>query len=97
MKGNFSGNATLAVLDRGYFLEYYGNRTVANKTKACAQMFNKIKSKAYDAICNDNGDVDFLRKVPCPRDKICVDEDKPQKVVKDYAFTFRIEDYSEPR
>ena len=41
---NTSQSVTLAVLDRGYFLSFYGNRTVFDKGKACQQMFKKISS-----------------------------------------------------
>jgi len=46
---------TLAVLDRGYFLEYYGNSTVQQRSLACISMFNKINKVAYDLQCNDEG------------------------------------------
>lgn len=95
-KTNFTQNVTFAVLDRGYFLEYYGNRTIVNKEKACTQMFNKISTIAYDSICYDQGE-DFLRKVPCPKGNVCVDEDAPWNVVKGHQFTFVIEDLMQPR
>ncbi|KAJ1521160.1 hypothetical protein ONE63_002855 [Megalurothrips usitatus] len=97
VKGNFSQNATLAVLDRGYFLEYYGNRTVANKSKACILMFDKIGTTAYDSACYDRGELDFLRKVPCSKGELCYDEDKPMNVVPLNQFTFRIRDVRQPR
>ena len=37
--------ATLALLPRQYFLEFYGNRTVQDKDIACQLMF-KVKKKA---------------------------------------------------
>ncbi|XP_069698644.1 integral membrane protein GPR180 [Periplaneta americana] len=95
-KTNFTHNVTFAVLDRGYFLEYYGNRTIVNKEKACTQMFNKISTIAYDFRCYDQGE-DFLRKVPCPKGSVCVDEDAPWNVVKGHQFTFVIEDLMQPR
>lgn len=97
MTGSVNKKATLAVLDRGYFLEYYGNRTVANKSKACILMFDKISSTAYDSACNDAGEVDFLRKVPCPKGQLCEDEDKPSNVVPNSQFTFRIREIRQPR
>ena len=97
MTGSLSKKATLAVLDRGYFLEYYGNRTVANKSKACILMFDKISSTAYDSACNDAGEVDFLRKIPCSKGQYCEDEDKPSNVVPNYQFTFRIREIRQPR
>lgn len=96
-QGNLSQRATLAVLDRGYFLEYYGNRTVANKSKACALMFDKISTTAYDSACYDAGELDFLRKIPCTKGKICEDEDKPAFVLPNYQFMYRIRDIRQPR
>ena len=57
---NFSQPVTLAVLDRGHFLEYYGNRTVRDRNEACARMFNTLNQSSYDAKCNIDGQ-DFLR------------------------------------
>ena len=61
---------TLAVLDRGYFLGFYGNRTVFDKDRACQQMFKKISEVAYDPNCYEDGEQDFLRRVPCQRQKV---------------------------
>nr|CAG4650052.1 EOG090X03T7 [Sida crystallina] len=94
---NLNHSVTLAVLDRGYFLEYYGNSTVAQRAQACSSMFHKINKIAYDSQCNDIGREDFLRKVPCPSGKVCPDEDKPENVVQDYQFTYVIQDLSQPR
>lgn len=87
---------TLSVLDRGYFLEYYGNRTVINKDSACERMFNKISTTAFDSKCYDQGE-DFLRKVPCPVGLLCTDEDVPWNVVKGYQFTYAVQDLRQPR
>lgn len=57
---DFSRNITLAVLDRNHFLEYYGNRTIRNKSAACAMMFRTLNQSSYDLKCNDNGQ-DYLR------------------------------------
>lgn len=59
-KKNFSQPINLAVLDRGHFLEYYGNRTIKNRSLACARMFDALNQSSYDARCNDDGQ-DFLR------------------------------------
>ena len=64
----------MAVLDRGHFLEYYGNRTLNNKSTACTFMFNTLNQTSYDVHCNEEGQ-DFLRRVPCPKGKLCPDED----------------------
>lgn len=95
-KTSFTNPVTFAVLDRGYFLEYYGNRSVTDKDLACKKMFNKINNSAYDASCFDKGK-DFLRKVPCNKDSLCTDEDKAGNVINDYQFTFMIQDVVQPR
>ncbi|XP_073995193.1 integral membrane protein GPR180 isoform X2 [Rhodnius prolixus] len=95
-KSNSSHYITLAVLERTFFLEYYGNRTIIDKEKACSYMFNKLKFVAYDSVCYKEG-LDFFRRVPCPKGGLCVDEDSPWNVVKHSQFTYNIKDLSEPR
>ncbi|KAK4037190.1 hypothetical protein OUZ56_029230 [Daphnia magna] len=94
---NTTSYVTLAVLDRGYFLEYYGNSTVLQRAAACTAMFKKIDSVAYDSQCNDGGSQDLLRKIPCPNGKLCPDEDNPRNVVENFQFSFHVEDLSQPR
>lgn len=94
---NVTHYATLAVLDRGYFLEYYGNSTVSERNSACISMFNKINTVAYDSQCHDGGSQDLLRKVPCPYGQLCLDEDNPKNVVENFQFSFHVEDLSQPR
>lgn len=96
LKSNFKHNATLAVLDRAYFLDYYYNRKTPDKELACQEMFSQIKEVAYDSVCLTEGE-DFLRKVPCPKGQICYDEDTPWEVIKESQFTFQVEDLREPR
>ena len=93
----FQQQITLAVLDRANFIEYYGNRSVIDKQKACEKMFNKINIVAYDAMCNDEGEEDFLRSIPCPDRELCPDEDNADNVVPGYQFTFRIQDLYQAR
>lgn len=88
---------TLAVLDRGYFLEYYGNRSLFSKEKACSKMFDKISTIAYDADCHDEGTQDFLRSVPCPKGGICPDEDNPNNLVDASQLTYHIQDSLQSR
>ena len=95
--GNSSVRVSLAVLDRGYFLEYYGNRSVFDKGKACEMMFKKIQRIAYDSFCFDDGVQDFLRSVPCANDKLCDEEDSPDNVIKQSQLTYRIQDYAQSR
>lgn len=86
----------LVVVDSEYFLEFYGNRTLP-PIKACPAMFHKIDTIAFDYICKQNGREDFLRKIPCPPNKLCVDEDNPSNVVPGYQFTYKVEDVQRPR
>lgn len=85
------------VLDRGYFLEYYGNRTVFDKAKACRKMFSKISTTAFDPDCFRDGLEDFVRSVPCPRDGICYEEDNPANVLSGYQLTYKIQDTAQSR
>lgn len=60
-------------------------------------MLDKINTVAYDSFCNDDGEEDFLRSVPCDQGKLCPDEDNPENVVRDSQFTFRIQDLYQAR
>lgn len=95
-KKNFSSPITLAVLDRAHFLEYYGNRTILNKDLACSLMFGTLNQTSYDPLCNQDGK-DYLRRVPCPSGRLCIDEDLPWNVIKGHQFTYVIKDLSRPR
>ncbi len=89
--------ATLAVLDRSNFLEFYGNHSVLDKNKACEKMFSKINAVAYDSACYEDGAEDFLRSIPCPKDELCSEEDNPSNVIKDSQLTFKIRDLVQAR
>lgn len=86
---------TLAVLDRSYFLEFYKNRLIYDKKEACKHMFVKLKHKAFDKHCAKLGN-DYLRKIPCPKGALCVDEDAPQNVINGHQFTYVIQDLLQP-
>lgn len=98
-KGALPDNAfvTLAVLDRGRFLDYYGNRTIANRDVACEKMFSRLNSMAYSSPCNPEAKGDYLRRVPCPRGALCPDEDNPGNVVHGNQFTYVISDLNQAR
>ena len=85
------------MLDRGYFLEFYGNRSVFDKRKACEKMFNKISTVAYDSSCSVDGEEDFLRVVPCQNGELCPDEDNPYNVIPNSQLTYRIQDLVQSR
>lgn len=33
-----------------------------------------------------------MRWIPCPKDKVCVDEERPDGVMSGHQFTFRIDE-----
>ena len=94
---NVTTDLTFVVVDSEYFLEFYGNRSLHPRTQACNAMFNKIDTIAWDYTCNPQGGEDFLRKIPCPQGKLCVDEDQPRRVVSGYQFTYAVQDTRQPR
>lgn len=94
-KGDFPESITFAVLTKPYFLEYYQNRLTYDRNEACKHMFSKISTKAYDSECNPQG-IDSLRKIPCKRGELCIDEDRPWNVVKGHQFTYAIQDLKQP-
>lgn len=96
-KDSFPVPVTFAVLDKYSFLEYYGNRSILNKDMACRRMFERLDNYAYDKTCNHEAKVDFLRKIPCDKGKLCSDEDSPGNVVPDSQFTYVISDLTQPR
>ncbi|XP_015122227.1 transmembrane protein 145 [Diachasma alloeum] len=87
---------TLAVLDRNHFLGYYGNRTIEDRNLACTMMFHTLNESSYDSECNQDGQ-DFLRRIPCPKNKLCPDEDLPWNVMKNHQFTYVVQDLLQPR
>lgn len=87
---------TLVLVDSEYFMEFYGNQSIETD-KSCRKMFAKIDTIAYDNPCNGHGTEDFLRKIPCPNNKLCVDEDNPNHVLSGYQFTYRVQNSATPR
>jgi hypothetical protein len=96
-KDNVTTDLALVVVDSEYFLEFFGNSSVMPRTKACPLMLKKVDTIAWDVDCNRGGQEDFIRKIPCPVGKLCVDEDTPSHVVKGHQFTFSVQDTSQPR
>lgn len=86
----------LVLVDSEYFMELYGNSSLMN-TPGCRNMFHKIDTTAFDRKCNTHGTEDFLRKIPCPRDQLCVDEDNPSNVESGYQFTYKVQNSAQPR
>lgn len=85
---------TLLLVDSEYFMEFYGNQSFERN---CKKMFRKIDTIAYDNPCNGHGTEDFLRKIPCPHGKLCVDEDNPVNVLSGYQFTYKVQNSATPR
>lgn len=96
---NIEGAGTLALLPRQFFVDFYRNRTKAttDRNLACQLMFKDVQKEAYDAKCHDLGREDFLRRVPCPKDQLCPDEDTPSQVVHGTQLTYAIQDINNPR
>ncbi|CAG9763945.1 unnamed protein product [Ceutorhynchus assimilis] len=94
-RDRFPVPVTFAVLDRLYFLDYYKNRAIYDRDEACKRMFGKLNTRAYDSKCSDQGR-DYLRKVPCPKGRLCLDEDNQWNVVKNHQFTYVIKDFKQP-
>nr|XP_053631102.1 uncharacterized protein LOC128687589 [Cherax quadricarinatus]XP_053631103.1 uncharacterized protein LOC128687589 [Cherax quadricarinatus] len=102
LRGNVSASGsygTLTLLPRQYFVDFYRNRTRAatDPDLACRLMFQGVEKEAYDAQCHDSGREDFLRRVPCPKDSLCPDEDNPANVIPNNQLTYAIQDVNNPR
>ena len=87
----------LVLVDSEYFMELYGNGTRRSTAKSCPRMFNKIDSLAWDSKCRPEGTQDFLRKIPCPRNRLCIDEDDPSNVLPGFQFTYKVQNTQMPR
>ena len=100
--GNITANTppnsyyTLVLADSEYFIELHGNSSLS-KRNACDRMFNKIDTIAFDSTCNKDGLEDFIRRVPCPVNELCIDEDTSSNVLPKSQFTYKIQDKAQPR
>ncbi|XP_030563809.1 uncharacterized protein LOC115764708 isoform X1 [Drosophila novamexicana] len=93
----YSAPVTLVVLDKSTFVDFYSNRNYRNRERACSRMFSRLQHIVYDPDCNPQGKRDFLRRVPCSRGQLCVDEDAPSNVIAGHQFTYVIDLEAEPR
>lgn len=92
--------ATLVVVDRGFFLEFYKNRVIdtEDKDETCKRMFTRISQVSHDPFCYPEGTENLLRRIPCPKDGICLDDLIANKsVVKGHQFTYAISDLSKAK
>lgn len=87
----------LTVMDYNYFIDYYNNRRIMPRSVACPMMFEKIDKTAYFYGCNEKGKQDFIRRVPCPENKLCIDEDNQKNVIEGHQFTYKIQDSNQAR
>ena len=87
----------LTVMDYNYFINYYKNRLVVPRSAACPMMFETIKKAAFFFECAENNTQDFIRRVPCPSGRLCLDEDNEQNVIAGNQFTFKIQDFNQAR
>ena len=88
---------SFVVVDSEYFIEFFGNTTFLPRKYACERMFTRVDNIAWDASCNRGGTEDFIRKIPCPKNKLCQDEDNPAMVIRGHQFTYRVQDTNQPR
>lgn len=96
-KEHFPFPITFAVLDKHNFEPLYASRSLVNRDAACQQMFKTIDKFAFDKVCHPENKLDFLRHIPCPRNQLCEDEDKPSNVIPGHQFTYVISDLNQPR
>lgn len=96
---DFHQPVTLVVLDKSTFVDFYNNRSLSifDRELACRHMFQRVQLLAYDVDCNAHGKRDFLRRIPCPKGQLCLDEDAPSNVIAGNQFTYVISEVSQPR
>uniref|UniRef100_A0AC35U7Y8 GpcrRhopsn4 domain-containing protein n=1 Tax=Rhabditophanes sp. KR3021 TaxID=114890 RepID=A0AC35U7Y8_9BILA len=64
----------------------------------CSQIMEEISKFAFDSRCLNKGPrSDIYRYVPCPKGRICSDEDNPTKVLPNSQFTLRVEEPVTPQ
>lgn len=79
------------VVERHYFVQFYALKGNTSLPDQCKHMFSEIDTIAWDKYCAKHGKEDFLRRVPCKKNSICLEElDVPSSVVPNYQFTFHV-------
>lgn len=96
-KDHFPFPITFAVLDKHNFEPLYASRSVHIRDAACQKMFSTIDQFAFDKECRTENKLDFLRRIPCPRNQLCEDEDTPLNVIPGHQFTYVISNLNQPR
>ena len=88
-------------LNSEYVLNH-NNSKQAHKLKSdtfCERVFGLIQNQFYDAKCGLGKKsiytIDFLRYVPCPKNKQCNDPSLVE-VLPNYQFTYVIDNQKEP-
>lgn len=88
----------LVVVDSQYFIKYYAKKDADVSANRCSSMFVDIDTIAWDKFCFRNGKEDFLRRVPCPTNGLCTEEEyNPTGVIDGQQFTYHIIDTTQPR
>jgi len=61
-------------------------------------MFERISKVSHDPYCFPEGTENLLKRIPCPKDGICPDDQATnESVVKGHQFTFAISDPSKAK
>lgn len=90
---SMSTNARFIILDYDYFMSMFNERSA----HSCSRLMKRLETIAFDRQCNERGNEDFWRRIPCPKDQLCPDEDQPRNVIPQQQFTFKIRDINQPR
>ncbi|CAD5214848.1 unnamed protein product [Bursaphelenchus okinawaensis] len=60
---------------------------------SCSNLMENISEILYEPRCLKKGRRgDYMRWIPCPHGKYCVDEDRPVHVIDGSQFTFRVDE-----
>lgn len=94
-----SPKATLVLANRPHFRQMYEILTAfdSDSEAKCARVMLIVAQMAFDSRCYPNGNQDILRTVPCPKGKLCDEEDDPTMVFKGNQLTYRVQDKAQAR
>uniref|UniRef100_A0A0N5A3C2 GpcrRhopsn4 domain-containing protein n=1 Tax=Parastrongyloides trichosuri TaxID=131310 RepID=A0A0N5A3C2_PARTI len=99
--GNITTKETLQQLNGHYLLAIipetkingFLRKEIKRDNLFCGELLKDLTKIAFDSRCFNNGSRgDIFRWIPCPINKLCVDEDDPGKVLPNYQMTFRIQE-----
>ncbi|VDN04855.1 unnamed protein product [Thelazia callipaeda] len=69
----------------------------ADNKQSCEALLQNMDSLIFESRCFPKGKWDVMRWVPCPTGKLCIEEDKPEKVINGSQMTLRIMELSIPQ